>query len=199
MQRQDQRDDRRAGDRKAGLAEARRRSRAPTVVSAAIGVVASGSLAKARPVSITDRQRPLRIPATSAPAANDLAELPEQAPRARDARPSRVKVRTPATRVPASGRAGRSRARCRSATRKRAPSRRTAPASTSRRSRRPYALDRQSDVAFEHLLDELRALARRPQLGGMRDAVAYRPAVGLVAARDRAAGCRRTRSASHRR
>src|ERR1051325_7939598 len=45
--------------------------------------------------------------------------------------------------------------------------------------------DRQFDVAFHNLLLEARPLARAPQLGDMRDAVAYRPAIRARAAADR--------------
>src|ERR1044072_5293943 len=45
--------------------------------------------------------------------------------------------------------------------------------------------DRQSDVAFQNLLLEARPLGRSPQLGDMRDAVAYRPAIRARAAADR--------------
>ena len=45
--------------------------------------------------------------------------------------------------------------------------------------------DRQSDLAFQNLLLEARPLARSPQLGDMRDAVAYRPAIRARAAADR--------------
>ena len=45
--------------------------------------------------------------------------------------------------------------------------------------------DRQSNVAFQNLLLEARPLARSPQPGDMRDAVAYRPAIRARAAADR--------------
>src|SRR5690242_1607577 len=48
----------------------------------------------------------------------------------------------------------------------------------------PAPSDRQSDIAFQHPLLEARPLARSPQLGDMRDTVAYRPAVRARAAAD---------------
>src|ERR1043165_9634169 len=45
--------------------------------------------------------------------------------------------------------------------------------------------DRESDLAFQNLLLEARPLARSPQLGDMRDTVAYRPAIRAPAAADR--------------
>ena len=71
----------------------------PTVVSAAIGVVASG-FDSGRAGAHNRRSSTAAQPATMAPATNCCPSCPAR-PASPAARPSKVKVRTPATRVPA--------------------------------------------------------------------------------------------------
>ena len=136
----------------------------PTVVIAAIGRRRVGLRIRGRAGARSRSSSTAAKPATMRPGDERLLPSCPASPARPDARPSEVKVRTPATRVPARIRAGRSRARSRSAARMQAPSRRDSACQYQPRSRRRIAPRSTGRIAFEDLLLELRPLARIPQL-----------------------------------